>query len=143
MRFGLAEVAIAVAGVLATFAAHELIHGWFMRMRGATPKYGVIWQKLMLYTTSPGFAYQRNDYLVITLAPLVFISSATILGMWLLQGTIWVALLGLCGIVNASGALGDIWIAAMVLRYPDNAYIVDDRSGIRVSTPQASTKALA
>jgi hypothetical protein len=135
-RLGLGEMGLAVVGIVLTFVLHELTHGLAMQMFGARPKYGIIWKGLMLYATSPGYAYRRNNYVVISLAPFVFISTLVVLGMWLLQGTAWVALLGLCGIVNASGAVGDMWITMIVLRYPAMAYVMDERDGIRVFLPK-------
>ena len=90
---------------------------------------------LMLYATSPGYAYKRNNYVVIALAPFVFISVLVVLGMLVLQGTAWVVLLAICGVVNASGAVGDMWITMIVLRYAATAYIMDERDGIRVFLP--------
>jgi hypothetical protein len=60
-----------------------------------------------------------------------------VLGMWLLQGTSWVALLGVGGLFNASGAVGDLWITRIVLQYPDSAYIMDERDGMRVFLPES------
>ena len=131
-EYGLGEISLVIVGILLTFILHELTHGLAMRMFGAKPKYGVIWKGLMLYATSPGYAYRRNNYIVIALAPFVFISILVVLGMWLLQGTLWVALLGICGIINASGAIGDLWITMIVLRYATTAYVMDERDGIRV-----------
>ena len=131
-RLGLGEIGLAVAGIVVTFVLHELTHGLTMQMFGARPKYGIIWKGLMLYATSPGHAYHRNNYMVIALAPFVFISMLVVLGMWILQGTAWVALLGICGIVNASGAVGDVWITMVVLRYAATAYVMDERDGVRV-----------
>ena len=37
--------------------------------------------------------------------------------------------------VNASGAIGDVWITTIVLRYAPAARIVDERDGIRVYFP--------
>jgi hypothetical protein len=108
-----------------------------MQTYGAKPKYGILWKGPMLYATSPGYAYRRNDYVVIALAPFVLISALVILGMWLLQGTLWVLLLGLCGIFNASGAIGDMWMTMIVLRYATPAYVVDERDGIRVFLPRS------
>jgi hypothetical protein len=136
-RLGLGEMGLAVAGIVLTFVLHELTHGSTMQMFGASPKYGIIWKGLMLYATSPGYAYRRNSYVVIALAPFVFISVLTILGMWILQGTAWVALLAICGVVNASGAVGDMWITMIVLRYAATAYVMDERDGIRVFLPKA------
>jgi hypothetical protein len=131
-RLGLVEIGLAIAGILVTFVLHELTHGLVMQMFGAKPKYGIIWKGLMLYATSPGYAYRRNDYVAISPAPFVFISALVILGMWVLQETSWVALLAICGIVNASGAVGDMWITMIVLRYAATAYVMDERDGIRV-----------
>jgi len=135
-RLGLGEMGLAVAGIVATFILHELTHGLTMQMFGASPKYGIIWKGLMLYATSPGYAYRRNNSVVISLAPFVFISMLVILGMWILQGTAWVALLAVCGVVNASGAVGDMWITMIVLRYAVTAYVMDERDGICMFLPK-------
>ena len=129
---GLGEMGLAVAGIVLAFILHELTHGLVMQMFGASPKYGIIWKGLMLYATSPGYAYRRNNYVVIALAPFVFISVLVVLGMWILQGTAWVVLLAVCGVLNASGAIGDMWITTIVLRYAATAYVMDERDGIRV-----------
>jgi hypothetical protein len=136
-RLGLGEMGLAIVGIVLTLILHELTHGLTMQMFGAKPKYGIIWKGLMLYATSPGYAYRRNSYVIIALAPFVFISVLTILGMWILQGTAWVALLAICGVVNASGAVGDMWITTIVLRYATTAYVMDERDGIRVFFPKA------
>jgi hypothetical protein len=136
-RLGLGEMGLAIVGIVLTLILHELTHGLTMQMFGASPKYGIIWKGLMLYATSPGYAYRRNAYVVISLAPFVFISALVILGMWILQGTAWVALLAICGVVNASGAVGDMWITMIVLRYAATAYVMDERDGIRVFLPKA------
>jgi hypothetical protein len=108
-----------------------------MQIFGAVPKYGIIWKGLMLYATSPGYAYRRNNYVVIALAPFVFVSALVVFGMWILQGTAWVALLGICGVVNASGAIGDIWMTLVVLRYAATANVMDEMDGIKVFLPKS------
>ena len=135
-KYGLGEIGLVIAGVVLTFILHELTHGLTMTMFGASPKYGIIWKGMMLYATSPGYAYHRNNYVVIILAPFVFISILVVLGMWLLQGTAWVALLGICGSVNASGAIGDMWMTMIVLRYAATAYVMNERDGMRVFLPK-------
>ena len=136
LQFGLGEMGLAIAGIVVTFVLHELTHGLVMQLFGAKPKYGIIWKGLMLYATSPGYTYRRNNYVVIALAPFLFISALVVLGMWILQGTAWVALLAICGVVNASGAVGDMWITMIVLRYAATAYVMDERDGIRVFLPK-------
>jgi hypothetical protein len=134
--FGLVELILIIAGILLALVVHELTHGMAMQMYGAKPQYGALWKQMMFYATAPGFAFARNHYIVIALAPLIFISILVVLGMWLLQGTLWVALLGICGIMNASGAVGDMWITALVLRYPATAYVMDERDGVRIFLPK-------
>jgi hypothetical protein len=136
-NFGLIELGVVLIAMVLTIVLHELIHGLFMRLYGARPRYGILWKGLMFYATSPGYAYRRNNYLVIALAPLLLISLLVILGMGLWQGTLWVALFGICGVINASGAIGDMWITMIVLRYATKAYIMDERDGIRVFLPRS------
>ena len=135
VQIGLPEMILLVVGTLLTLVLHELTHGVVMRMFGAKPRYGVLWKQAMFYATTPGYAYRRNDYLLITLAPLSILSVLVILGIWLMQGTLWVALLGICGAINAAGAIGDLWIAIIVLRYTSTAYVIDERDGVRVFLP--------
>jgi len=135
-EYGLRETGLAFAGILLTFVLHELTHGLFMRIFGARPRYGILWKGMMFYATAPGYAYHRNNYIVIVLAPLVCITILVVLGMWLLQGTLWVALLGICGTINASGAIGDMWMTIIVLRNPSTALVIDERDGIKVFLPK-------
>ena len=136
LDFGLAEVSVALASVVATLVVHELTHGVAMRLSGARPRYGVLWKQLMFYATSPGYAYRRNTYVQVALAPMLVLSLVAVAGMWLLAGTFWVAVVGLCAAINASGAIGDIWITMVVLRYSATAYVMDERDGVRVFQPR-------
>jgi hypothetical protein len=132
LGFGPGEIAIVIVAIVLTIALHELVHGITMQRFGAQPRYGVLWKQGMFYATAPGYAFRRNDYVQIALAPFVVLSVLAILGMWILSGTFWVAVLAVGGVVNGSGAIGDLWITTIVLRYPANAYIIDEKDGIRV-----------
>ena len=134
-NIGPLEIGLMLVAILLTFVLHEATHGLVMRALGARPQYGIQWKSAMLYATSPGFSYRRNSYIVISLAPLVVLSALVVLGMWLMQGTLWVAVLAVCGAFNAAGAIGDVWISTIVLRYAPTARIVDERDGIRVYLP--------
>jgi hypothetical protein len=136
IQFGLVGIGFVLLGVLATLALHELAHGLTMRLFGASPQYGVILKKGVLYATSPGFAFTRNSYLMIALAPLIGLTALVILGMMVGRGTTWVALLALCGAVNGAGAIGDLWMSAIVARYNRAAYVIDERDGMRVFLPR-------
>jgi hypothetical protein len=140
IQVGLTEMILLLVGILLTLVLHELTHGVVMQMFGAKPRYGVLWKQAMFYATTPRYAYRRNDYLLITLAPLSILSTLVILGMWLMQGTLWVALLAMCGTINASGAIGDLWIAIIVLWYTSAAYVIDERDGVRVFLPNSEVR---
>lgn len=125
-------IGICLAGVVATIVLHELVHGLTMMWCGARPRFGALWKALAFYATAPKYAFQRNSYILVALAPLVGLSCLSILGMFFLRGTGWVALLTLCAILNGGGAAGDLWLVSIALRYPKTVYIVDERDGIRV-----------
>lgn len=129
---GLRESGALCIGIVLTVVVHELTHGLVMRRAGATPRYGIFWKGLMLYATSSGYTYHRTTYAVILLAPFVLISALAVLGIWLVPGLLWVILFIICGAVNASGAIGDLWMTQIVLRYPRTARIMDDRDGMRI-----------
>jgi hypothetical protein len=128
---------IALGAILLTIVLHELAHGIVMQKFGAKPHYGILWKEAMFYATAPGYAFRRNDYIQIALAPLVVLSIFFILGMWFSRGTFWVAIFAMGGIINASGAIGDLWITTLVLRYASTAYVIDEKDGIRVFLPKA------
>jgi hypothetical protein len=121
-----------ILSVVVTIVLHELAHGIAMQRFGAQPRYGALWKQAMFYATAPRYAFRRNEYVQIALAPLILLSVLCILGMWFLSGTFWVIILTIAGIINATGAIGDLWVTGIVLRYPDTAYIVDEKDGVRV-----------
>ncbi len=133
---GLAELLLLLASLALVLVLHELTHGVAMRLFKAHPKYGVLWSKAMFYATSPGFAYPRRQYLAVALAPLVGLSLAALLAIRLLAGTPWVMLVALVAALNAAGAVGDLWITALVLRYPAHAYVIDEQDGVRIFLPE-------
>jgi hypothetical protein len=135
--FGIDQIVSVLAAILITVALHEYLHGMTMKIFGAKPNYGFKWKQLLFYATCPGHAFQRNHYIVVALSPLVLLTLLFVLGIWLLKGTGWVALLGICGVLNASGAIGDIWMSGVALRYPPTAYIVDEQDGMRVFLPKS------
>jgi len=126
------EAAAGLAAFPATIVLHELLHGLAMRIFGARPEYGVLPAHLMFYATARGYAFRRNACLVVEMAPLVLLSVLAVLGLFILQGTIWVPLLTVCAALNASGAAADLWMISKILRYATTSYIVDEKDGFRV-----------
>jgi hypothetical protein len=67
-----------------------------------------------------------------TVMSVVFEALRAVLGIWLAPGSSWTTLFVICGAVNASGAIGDLWMTRIALRYPSAARILDERDGMRV-----------
>jgi hypothetical protein len=124
-----------ILGLFLTLALHELAHGVAMQTFGATPKYGILWRSLVAYTTAPGHAFTRGQYLVVSLAPLVVLSVFALALIALLAGSPVVWLLAMCASFNAAGAAGDLWMSAIVGRFPATTYVVDERDGMRIFVP--------
>ena len=121
--------------VAITIVLHELMHGLALRAYGARPKYGVMWQEMMFYATAAGYAFRRNAYIIIALAPLVGLS---LVGMLLLMLPLpdWLPLIIVfCVALNVGSAIGDLWLVRVTLGYPSAAYIVDEKDGLRVFMP--------
>jgi len=131
VSFDLFGMAILFLSIVFTLILHEGIHAIFMKMFGSKPIFGFIFP-IAIYTTSPGFAYKRNSYLIITLAPLLVINLLYIGLTLLFSGSPFIFILLICATVNASGAVGDLWISKIVLGYPKSAFIMDEKDGVRV-----------
>jgi len=125
-----------IIGIIVVIVLHELAHGVAMQFYGARAKYGIIWKGLMFYATSPGYAFQRNQYIVIILAPLLSLSILACLGILIFAGTPMIWLLAVWATINGSAAIGDLWILTIVRRYPSHAYFFDEHDGMRVFMPQ-------
>lgn len=139
---GPGQLTAGLVGAAAVLAIHELFHGVAMRAFGAHPRYGMARNKIMLvlYATAPGYAFKRNQYLTVCLAPLIGISALMLVGLLYLKGTAWVWLFAFCGAMNGGGAIGDLWFFFKILRYPSRSYVVDERDGFRILLPSPSSQ---
>lgn len=121
--------------ILLTLGLHELAHGLAMMAFGAKPRYGVKLEALALYATAPGYAFSRNQYLVLILAPLVSLSLLALVGVVMFGRTALGPALMVGAVVNAAGACGDVYMAWLTARYPAVAYVIDEEDGMRVFLP--------
>ena len=135
-RFPELNAPLALAIGLLVLVLHELMHGAAMALFGAQPSYGIKWRKLLLYATAHGFAFRRNDYIGVALAPLLGLSGLALAAIAILAGNPagnpWVIWIIVYAALNAAGAAGDLWIALIVLRFPPQARVIDERDGMRV-----------
>ncbi len=107
----------------------ERSSGYISRSR---PRFGL--RSGYAYAAAPGWYFPRRQYLVIALAPFLLLS---ILGMILLRvvpvGMLAAILFGT--VTNAAGAVGDIWIAILILRERRSIVIEDLGDGFNFYTP--------
>lgn len=112
---------------------HEIVHGVAAAILGSRPSFGV----------GPGFAYTtfldpmpRWRYLIVGLAPLVLMTAAAIAG-----ALVWPSLAGwliAAAAINASGAIGDLWMSYRILRAPRGSMFYDLADGFAVFIPESS-----
>lgn len=102
---------------------HEAVHGMFFWIfTQSKPVFGI--RLLFAFAGAPGWYIPRNLYVIIGLAPVVLIS---VTGLLLLPFTsLYVAQLLLFAVVmNAAGAIGDLYVCGKVLNNPDDVLIQD------------------
>jgi hypothetical protein len=123
--------------VLTVIVAHELLHGLAIGRVGHRVRYGFKPAKLVFYATTDQGLFRRNEFVAVALAPLV---GLTLVGMALMviAPNAIAYYVSLAVILNAGGALGDLWMLAVTLRYPPSALVRDEADGIRIYTPYAA-----
>jgi len=132
----LLTIAVVLAVIFVTITLHEAIHGLgFLWLAHARPIFA--FRGAYAYAAAPGWYIPRNPYLVIGLAPLVVISLLGI-GLIAFAPTPWLAPVLLACVVNASGAVGDLWVAVLLLRKPSTALASDLGDEIKIYVPTES-----
>ncbi|SDL97429.1 Putative zincin peptidase [Halogranum gelatinilyticum] len=109
---------------------HELLHGVAMKRYGGDPRYGAGIAHFVLpyaYATSDT-EFTRNQFIVIALVPLVVITAVGVPVMLAFDLPILLVPLAL----NVGGAVGDLWMVRLLLRYPADVDVHDDVTGLRV-----------
>lgn len=134
-QVGISETVIGVIVFVATLIIHEWMHMLVLRWYGARPEFRLFHNKAIATITIQGYGLRRNTLILAAITPLVVLTCLALFGIWLAQGTHWVALFALMAIVNLGAAFTDLWMVAILLRYPSNAWAVDDEDGMRILMP--------
>jgi hypothetical protein len=119
-----------VGVILGMMIIHEAVHGlFFWHFTRSRPVFGL--KLLFAYAGAPGWYIPRNQYIVVGLAPLILMTTA---GFFLIAlMTLPLAQLFLFGItMNASGAVGDLYVSAWVLLRSPEALIEDTGVGFTI-----------
>ena len=116
---------------LSVLPLHELVHAAFVRLFGGRPRFGAGFKGGMpyLYVTDPGRRFSRDRFLAVALAPLVLIDAAALALLVWNPAWSWTAP---ALVANTSGAVGDLWVAAALVRFPRWAQVEDRKLGFAV-----------
>ncbi|MEP7290137.1 MAG: DUF3267 domain-containing protein [Chloroflexota bacterium] len=118
---------------------HELLHGMAIRVFGHRVRYGAKLSKGVLYATAENALFRRNQYVCVALASFVGITLLVMLLMLFVSQWI-VYYLAIAAVVNAGGAVGDLWSAGVVLRYPASVLVRDEADSFRIYAAGSSTQ---
>lgn len=128
-----------IAALIAVFPLHEWLHGLAIRRVGHRPRYGAITVPfgehaklpVALYATADDALFRRGEFIIVALAPLVIVTLAGMALTLLLPAGIFISA---TVVVHAGGAIGDLWMVRLVLRYPAGAIVRDEADRIRIYT---------
>lgn len=131
---GIGAIATRVVGtailLVAVVVLHELVHGAVIRYFGGDVSFGVGMASFLLpyaYATTT-LRLRRNEFVAVALAPLVAITAVGFAAMVALE-TLWL-LVPLA--FNVGGAVGDLWMTGILLRYPRHVVVEDSVTGLRI-----------
>lgn len=120
---------INVIGYFLILPIHEVVHALAFLLWGGKPYFGTK-LPLALYCGAKNQLFHRNQYLVIGLAPLVVL---TIVGItFTLLNPVLASYMLFANLGNVSGAAGDVWTVARLLRHPKSVLVEDTEAGYRV-----------
>lgn len=130
---GILTIVIVLALMFVTIVVHEGIHGLgFILLAKVRPIFA--FRGVYAYAAAPDWFIPRDPYLVIGLAPFVGISLVGVALMAIVPAA-WIAPLVLVCVVNATGAIGDLWVAVLLLRQPPEALSNDTGDEIKIYAP--------
>ena len=101
-----------------------------MSIYGGKPRYGagIAHYIVPYFYTTTKTVFLRNQFIVIAIAPLVVIS---LVGIGVMAAFPSIAhWMFIPFVINASGAVGDLWVTRNVLRYPKHVLLEDRKTGL-------------
>ena len=116
-----------LASILLYMILHELVHGILMKAySGVKPRYG--FTGLYAYSGSDAY-FSRRQYLIIAFAPVVLLGILlAVLNVRFYESWFW--FFYIIQIVNISGAAGDIYVGAQIVRAQNVVLIRDTGTGM-------------
>jgi hypothetical protein len=132
----LLSLLLLVGVVLAMVVLHEAIHGvCFWLFTGGGVKFA--FKGVYAYAAAPDWYVYKQPYMIVSLAPLVLI---TVLGLITLvwAPVNWVASLMLLIAMNASGAVGDLYVYFLLTNLSEDTLVQDFGEGMMLFTRNGS-----
>lgn len=112
--------AIALIGYI---VLHELVHGLFIRLLGGVkPEYGFSF--VYAYAGSSKAYFKKLPYFIIAIAPVV-VWGLVLLALQFIVPPGWWWVIYLIQTMNISGAAGDLYVSALLLRAPKDLLVKD------------------
>lgn len=125
----------AILALIIVLVLHEGIHGLaYWLLAGVRPVFA--FKGAYAYAAAPGWYVARGPYLAIGLAPLVLLSLAGMLALAVAPLS-WLAVIYFAVVMNAAGAVGDLWVAVLLLRAPRGCLALDSGEEIQFFAPAA------
>ncbi len=108
---------------------HEGLHGLAILSTGHKPRFGMMLSKGAFYATADNALFWRNDFIFIAFAPIIGITLVGLGLVYLLPDTLgYYISLGV--VFNAANSIGDLWMTAVVRRYPPDTLVRDQADSI-------------
>jgi hypothetical protein len=117
------SIAKLIFTIIFVLLLHEGFHAFFFWLF-SKQKPIIGFKGAYAYASMPGWYFPRNKYLLIIIAPLVFITLiGTVLLVILPTSILNIVLIAL--VINTSGAVGDLYLFIWLLTKPPTAYALD------------------
>lgn len=109
-------VCLSLLGIAAgQMVLHELVHGaFFWLFTRSRPTFG--FRGGYAYAAAPGWLFPRRQYLVVTLAPFVLLSVLGLILLTIIPQEAALFIILLAAVINAASAVGDMWVAFLIIR---------------------------
>ena len=134
-NFHIGQFLAAILALIIVLVLHEGIHGLaYWLLAGVRPVFA--FKGAYAYAAAPGWYVARGPYLAIGLAPLVLLSLAGMLALAIAPLN-WLAVIYFAVVMNAAGAVGDLWVAVLLLRAPRGCLALDSGEEIQLFAPAA------
>jgi hypothetical protein len=122
--------------LIVSILLHELVHGLFFWLFSRhRPEFGV--GPGYAFAAMPDWFYPKYQYLAIALSPLMVLTALGVLASAFVP-MVWLNMLLTGMIINAGGAIGDMYVAWRIALEPEQIWVKDTGDGFQVYRQQGN-----